>query len=92
MENPLLNDYDRLEGQICQMKGAEVGVVCIGTFASAAIHWLPNIFARLQRDCPGIEYELLLGDYGEVERWIEEGRVDCFTTWEDFAIMARAWA
>ena len=73
----ILNDYDRLEGQICQMNGAEVGVVRIGTFVSASIHWLPNIFARLQRDCPGIEYELLLGDYGEVERWIEEGRVDC---------------
>ena len=26
---------------------------------------------------PGIEYEMLLGDYGEVERWIDEGRVDC---------------
>lgn len=73
----ILNDYYELEGHICQMKGLETGTVRIGTFSSVAINWLPNIFARLQQDYPGIEYEMLLGDYGEVEQWIEEGRVDC---------------
>lgn len=38
-------------------------------------------FARLQKDHPGIEYEMLLGDYEEVERWIREGRVDCGFLW-----------
>ena len=73
----VLNDYQELEGQICRMNGIETGVVRIGTFASVAINWLPNVFAALQKDYPGIEYEMLLGDYGEVERWIKEGRVDC---------------
>lgn len=59
------------------MNGIETGVVRIGTFSSVSINWLPNIFARLQKDFPGIEYEILLGDYDEVERWIQEGRVDC---------------
>lgn len=73
----VLQDHQLLEGQILQMNGIETGVVRIGTFASVAIHWLPNIFSALQADYPGIEYELLLGDYDEVERWIDEGRVDC---------------
>ncbi len=73
----VLNDHAELEGQICRMNGIETGVVRIGTFASVAIHWLPNIFSALQRDYPGIGYEMLLGDYDEVERWIGEGRVDC---------------
>ncbi len=73
----LLNDYQELEGQICHMNGVETGIVRIGTFSSVAINWLPNIFAQLQRDYPGIEYEMLLGDYNEVEHWIDEGRVDC---------------
>ena len=73
----VLNAYSELEGQICRMNGIETGVVRIGTFSSVAINWLPNIFAALQRDYPGIEYELLLGDYGEAERWLHEGRVDC---------------
>lgn len=73
----VLNDYQEMEGQICRMNGIETGVVRIGTFSSVAINWLPNIFAALQKDYPGIEYEMLLGDYDEVEHWIDEGRVDC---------------
>ena len=42
-----------------------------------ATHWLPNIIKRFQGDYPNIEYELLLGDYLEIENWILEGRVDC---------------
>ena len=53
------------------------GLVRIGTFASVAINILPDIFARLKREYPGIEYELLLGDYKEIEAWLDEGRVDC---------------
>ena len=73
----ILNDYHTLEGHIGQMKGLETGIVRIGTFSSVAIHWLPNILAEMQKDYPGIACEMLLGDYREVEQWIEEGRVDC---------------
>ena len=73
----VLNGHQELESQICRMNGIETGVVRIGTFSSVAINWLPNIFAALQNDSPGIEYEMLLGDYDEVEGWIDEGRVDC---------------
>lgn len=73
----LLNDYQDLTGQVSGMQGLQTGIVRIGTFASVAIHWLPNILEAFQRDYPGIEYELLLGDYDEAEHWIEDGRVDC---------------
>ena len=73
----LLHEYDSLEGQVNRMNGLETGVVRIGTFSSVAINLLPDIFARLKHDYPGIEYELLLGDYHEIENWIREGRVDC---------------
>ena len=72
-----LRGYDELAAQISRMNGLETGVVRIGTFSSVAINWLPNVFSKLQKDYPGIEYEMLLGDYDEVERWIDEGRVDC---------------
>ena len=73
----VLQDHQALEGQISRMNGIETGIVRIGTFASVAINWLPNIFAALQKDYPSIGYEMLLGDYDEVEHWIGEGRVDC---------------
>lgn len=73
----LLEDYQRLGEYVHELNGIQTGTVRIGTFASVAIHWLPNIFAEFQKDFPGIQYEMLLGDYGEVEQWLEEGRVDC---------------
>lgn len=69
----ILNDHREMESQICRMNGIETGIVRIGTFSTVAIHWLPNLFAALQKDYPGIEYEMLLGDYDEVEQWIDEG-------------------
>ena len=41
-----------------------------------ATHWLPNMIRRFQNDYPKIDFELLLGDYTEIESWILEGRVD----------------
>ncbi len=73
----LLHEYDKLETQINRMNGLETGIVRIGTFASVAINLLPDLFSKLKLDYPGIEYELLLGDYNEVEQWILDGRVDC---------------
>lgn len=73
----LIDDYRNLESHINDMNGIQTGIIRIGTFASVAINWLPNIFAEFQKDFPKIEYEMLLGDYDEVEQWIEEGRVDC---------------
>ena len=73
----LLHDFSELEGYVDQFNGVQRGMVRIGTFASVAIHWLPNIFARFQEDYPEIAYEMLLGDYEEVDGWIREGRVDC---------------
>ncbi len=73
----LLEDYRKLAAHVDAMNGIQTGCLRIGSFSSVAIHWLPRICAEFQKDYPGIEYEILMGDYVEVERWIEEGRVDC---------------
>lgn len=72
----ILNNYFELEGYINKLNKIESGSVRIGTFSSVAINRLPDIFTKFQKDFPNIEYEMLLGDYIEVEKWIDEGRVD----------------
>ena len=73
----LLEDSRKLDSYVDAMKGVQTGTIRIGTFASVAINWLPDLFAGFQKQYPKIEYEMLLGDYDEIERWIQEGRVDC---------------
>jgi DNA-binding transcriptional LysR family regulator len=70
------NEYRKLQMQIDELNGLESGLIRIGTFSSVATHWLPNIIKAFQMDFPHIEYELLLGDYTEIEEWIVDGRVD----------------
>lgn len=69
--------YLRLQMEVDEVKGIRSGKIRIGTFSSVATHWLPNIIKAFQKDYPRIDYELLLGDYREIEQWIGEGRVDC---------------
>lgn len=55
----------------------QTGLIRIGTLSSMATHWLPTIVREFQQDYPNIDYELLLGDYLEIEQWVLDGRVDC---------------
>lgn len=71
------SDYEKLLMQVDEINGLQSGLIRIGTFSSVATHWLPNIIKRFQEDYPNVDYELLLGDYTEIEEWILEGRVDC---------------
>lgn len=73
----LCDEYQKLQMQVDDLHGVQSGIIRIGTFSSVATHWLPSIIKSFQKDYPGIDYELLLGDYTEIEEWISEGRVDC---------------
>ena len=73
----LVAEYEKLQMQVDELNGLQSGLIRIGTFSSVATHWLPNIIKAFQKDYPNIDYELLLGDYTEIEEWIMEGRVDC---------------
>lgn len=71
------DEYQKLHMQVDELNGLQSGLIRIGTFSSVATHWLPNIIKKFQKDYPNIDYELLSGDYLEIETWIMEGRVDC---------------
>jgi DNA-binding transcriptional LysR family regulator len=70
-------EYRKLQTEVDELNGLRSGLIRIGTFSSVATHWLPNVIKAFQRDFPNIDYELLLGDYTEIEDWILKGRVDC---------------
>ena len=69
-------ENEKLQLEVDGLNGLQSRIIRIGTFSSVATHWLPNIIKEFQKAYPGIDYELLLGDYTEIEEWISEGRVD----------------
>ncbi len=70
------NEQELLAAQVDDLHDCQTGFIRIGTFSSVATHWLPNMIKRFQLDYPKIDFEMLLGDYTEIESWIHEGRVD----------------
>ena len=72
----ICNEKEKLLQHIHALKNIETGTIRIGTFSSVATHWLPHMIKRFKQDYPLIEFELLLGDYKEIEQWVEEGHVD----------------
>ena len=68
---------DDLLSQVGSVKGLQTGTLRIATFSSVATHWLPQTVKRLHAEHPGIACDLLMGDYGEIAQWVEEGRADC---------------
>ena len=77
MAKSLCGDYQKLQARVDELNGLQSGLIRIGTFSSVATHWLPKIIREFRKTYPNIDYELLLGDYAEIEEWIAEGRVDC---------------
>ena len=73
----LCEEYDKLQVAVDEVRGLQSGLIRIATFSSGASQWLPNIIKDFQEAYPNVAYEILLGDYTEIERWIMEGRVDC---------------
>lgn len=72
----ICNEHELLTVQVDDLHNCQSGLVRIGTFSSVATHWLPRMIKRFQQDYPKIDFEMLLGDYTEIESWIQEGRVD----------------
>jgi len=94
----ICRDYQELQTEIDDLNGLQSGILRIGAFTSVSSFWLPNIISAFKKDYPNIEYEFLLGDYDEVEKWILEGRVDCgflssstHTTLETFPVEQDEW-
>ena len=81
----ICEEYRKLQMQVDDLNGLKSGLIRIGTFSSVATHWLPKIIKAFQNDYPDIDYELLLGDHSEIEKWLNDGRVDCAFTKPDIS-------
>lgn len=69
-------ECDGFFDEAASITGLERGHVRIGTISSIATHILPAAMAAFRRAHPGVDFELLIGDYEEIATWLAEGRVD----------------
>ena len=72
----LLNSSEQLRQTVSSLQGLEVGTVRIAAFSSVAVHWLPGMLRSFQALYPKIEFQLMTGDYHDVELWLSSGAAD----------------
>ncbi len=72
----LLNADEVVRQEIASLKGAQVGVIKIGTYLSCSIHWIPGIIQKFHHTHPDIHFKIIEGSEGELADWIQERRVD----------------
>ncbi|GAB6194574.1 hypothetical protein JCM39068_43300 [Desulfocastanea catecholica] len=72
----ICNEQKLLQAKVEELHDMQSRMIRIRTFSSVATHWLPRIIKVFREDYPKIDFELLLGDYTEIESWTLEGRVD----------------
>lgn len=72
----LCESWRRVGEKRDELKGMASGHLRIGTFTSVSTHWLPGIIHAFRQSYPNITFELLHGDYTEIQDWLLRGRVD----------------
>ncbi len=70
------SEYEKLRAEVDELNGLDAGLIRIATISSIATNILPDVIKKFRCDYPNIEYEILMGDYMEIEKWVIDGRVD----------------
>ena len=72
----LCSDFRSLESAVSGLRDPSRGHLSIGVFSSVATYWVPKIISRFREDYPDVTYDLMLGDYAELEEWVADGSAD----------------
>lgn len=62
---------------VAEIRGLSVGSVCVGTFSSAAISWVPRLLKEFNSRYPGIKTRVVNGTYSTIEQALLNNQVDC---------------
>lgn len=77
---PILRSLCRWNEEFLQtsseIRGLSQGTLRIGAYSSIATHWLPDILANFHRDYPNINIELQEGVWQEIDKYLQDRRVD----------------
>ena len=73
----ICNAQHRMEEAAVDLRGLETGLIRLAAFTSVSVQWLPYVLKSFQEQYPGVGFEILPGDYNQIEQWVAEGRADC---------------
>lgn len=76
MIQDLLRADETLEREIRLINTRREETIRVASYASIAMHWLPELIEQFRRRYSGVSVDVQMGSVEEVYRWVREGRVD----------------
>ncbi len=75
----VIESNERLMQRAFIVSGEHNKIIRVGTFKSMAVNWLPKIIKEYQIKNPKTEFQLIEGDYDDIDEWIRLKEIDiCF--------------
>ena len=65
-----------LEREIALVNSHQEDTIRVASYASIAMHWLPELIEQFRRRNSGVSVDVQMGSVEEVYRWVKEGKVD----------------
>ncbi len=72
----IVNDYEKLETQIKNIKENGKEVIKIGAYSSMTLNWLPSIVQCYNADFPNVRVDISTGTVDEIYSGLTDGRFD----------------
>lgn len=74
-----------LEREITLVNSHQEETVRVASYASIAMHWLPEIIQRFRDNHPDVAVDVQMGSVEEVYHWVQEDKADmCFASWQEW--------
>ena len=85
MIQDLLRADEALEREIRLINTRREETIRVASYASIAMHWLPEIIQRFRDNHPDVAVDVQMGSVEEVYRWVQEDKADmCFASWQEW--------
>ena len=81
----LLRADETLEREIRLINTRREETIRVASYASIAMHWLPEIIQRFRDNHPDVAVDVQMGSVEEVYHWVQEDKADmCFASWQEW--------
>ena len=85
MIQDLLRADETLEREIRLINTRREETIRVASYASIAMHWLPEIIQRFRDNHPDVAVDVQMGSVEEVYHWVQEDKADmCFASWQEW--------
>ena len=89
---PMIEDFlrsgDTLEREIRLINTRREETIRVASYASIAMHWLPESIQRFRYNHPDVAVDVQMGSVEEVYRWVQEDKADMgFASWQEWVTL-----